>query len=374
MVLRRSARHKANTSGSGSSSSSFSSSRKNISRATKHSPRQQTARRRSKRLSKEEVSSSSSSESDSSDSESEDELVPSNLFEVELTEAQKKIINTNILKQQEMLKAYEKREKDRTVKDLVEMMQCTEEEAKTALQQTKGNYDKAINKLIILKRKQGREERRLACVGRSSRRKSDAQILETVSLPESAIVNEKQEEQESRASRSKRLKLQNLMKKKARVVIPEMKDIKKMTEVLKKATAKKQVRRLGRVTHKATKKCELVEIGKIDTRLRFSNSGYIFPVGYKSYINYISSKDPTKHCRHLCEIIAPEVTGGKNSKEWQNARPIFRITADDRKDEPLEGFSATKPWKLILERINVGRRKKKWKKSKPPLLVLNTLV
>ena len=47
------------------------------------------------------------------------------------------------------------------------------------------------------------------------------------------------------------------------------------------------------------------------------------------------------------------------SKSWENAKPIFRITADDRKDEPLEGFSATAPWKLILNRINVGREKKK---------------
>eukprot|EP00944_MAST-04C_sp_MAST-4C-sp1_P005827 g5827.t1 len=296
-----------------------------------------------------------------------DEGVPHNLFETKLTRAQKAKIQANISKQQDMLRAYEAREKSRTINDIIEMMQCTEEEAVTALKKSKGSFDKAISKLINLKRKQQVAARRME-MGTSRTQRA---VSEPVSLPEDAIVTVSSSRRSStssgaslgvvsqrRSGRAKEIAAKPASSK-ARVIIPKITSVKKMKEVLKKATQKKQVSRFGRVTHKATKKCQLISIGAIDTRLKFSNSGYIFPVGFKSYITYISSEDPSTHCRHTCEIVAPQNVGKKGSREWNNARPIFRITAEDREDEPLEGNSATAPWKKILERINMGRKKRK---------------
>ena len=84
-----------------------------------------------------------------------------------------------------------------------------------------------------------------------------------------------------------------------------------------------------------------------------------FPCRLQILHNIHIDEDPSTHCRHTCEIVAPQNVGKKGSREWNNARPIFRITAEDREDEPLEGNSATAPWKKILERINVGRKKRK---------------
>ena len=131
-----------------------------------------------------ESSESESSDSDSSSDSDMDEGVPHNLFETKLTRAQKAKIQANISKQQDMLRAYEAREKSRTINDIVEMMQCTEEEAVTALKKSKGNFDKAISKLINLKRKQQAAARRME-MGTSH---SQRTVSEPVSLPEDAIV------------------------------------------------------------------------------------------------------------------------------------------------------------------------------------------
>ena len=85
-----------------------------------------------------ESSESESSDSDSSSESDVDEGVPLNLFETKLTRAQKAKIQANISKQQDMLRAYEAREKSRTIHDIVEMMQCTEEEAVDALKKIEG--------------------------------------------------------------------------------------------------------------------------------------------------------------------------------------------------------------------------------------------
>ena len=369
---RRSTRKKTKTGGgipkqsssSSSSSSTSKTSKTSTTKTTKNSFNKRFVRRKSRRLNRNSTvvaapppidSDSSSSDSDSSSSDSDfDGVIPGNLFETELTRAQKQKINENILKQQKMIKAYEEREKSRTINDLIEMMECTKEEAETALQQTKGNHDKAINKLIILKRKQERETRRkqLEAEGHifpgRKKRKLNEMEQEPVLLPANAIVN-------TDSPSSTRGKKKVVLK--PRVVIQQVKTVEQMKSIL--IQKKKNRSRYGRVTHKATKKCELINIGKIDTRIRFSNHGYIFPVGYKSYITYISSKNPNEHCKHLCEIVAPTNCGEKDTEEWKKARPIFRITADDRPDEPVEGFSATGPWKKILVRINVGRKREK---------------
>ena len=122
---------------------------------------------------------------------------------------------------------------------------------------------------------------------------SQRTVSEPVSLPEDAIVTVSSSRRSSTSSgasleagtQKRNARAKEIVAKpapsKARVIIPKITSVKKMKEVLKKATQKKQIRRYGRVTHKATKKCQLISIGAIDTRLKFSNSGH-FPVGFKS--------------------------------------------------------------------------------------------
>jgi hypothetical protein len=66
------------------------------------------------------------------------------------------------------------------------------------------------------------------------------------------------------------------------------------------------------------------------------NSGYIFPEGFASRVNFRSSLVLDALCVHECAILGPE------GQFWP--APTFRVTAMDRPQEPLLAKSCTGCW------------------------------
>ena len=69
------------------------------------------------------------------------------------------------------------------------------------------------------------------------------------------------------------------------------------------------------------------------------NSGYIFPEGFCSRVNFRSSVMLDALCVHECAIL------GRGGQFWPAA--TFRVTALDRADEPLDAKSCTGCWAQV---------------------------
>lgn len=100
----------------------------------------------------------------------------------------------------------------------------------------------------------------------------------------------------------------------------------------------------GRVKHKGAKKAELVEAGELHAHKDWYNSGYIFPLGFKSRLLFRSSVELDALCYHECEILGP------GNPYWP--KPTFMVRALDRPDDPLIAASCTGCWTQVLKRIN----------------------
>ena len=69
------------------------------------------------------------------------------------------------------------------------------------------------------------------------------------------------------------------------------------------------------------------------------NSGYIFPEGFCSRVNFRSSVVLDALCVHECAIL------GQEGQYWPAA--TFRVTAMDRVNEPLDAKSCTGCWAQV---------------------------
>ena len=69
------------------------------------------------------------------------------------------------------------------------------------------------------------------------------------------------------------------------------------------------------------------------------NSGYIFPEGFASRVNFRSSVVLDVLCVHECSIL------GEEGQYWPAA--TFRVTSMDRADEPLDAKSCTGCWSQV---------------------------
>jgi SNF2 family DNA or RNA helicase len=78
----------------------------------------------------------------------------------------------------------------------------------------------------------------------------------------------------------------------------------------------------------------------------FHNDKYIWPVGFKSVREYISTVDTSVRTKYTCEILN------------DNYHPIFQITPQDDAKNPILAKSASQAWTKILERINDKRNEK----------------
>jgi hypothetical protein len=289
-----------------------------------------------------------------------------------LSVEQKRRMQENLQRHKKMVEDYERREQKRKINDLLVLFGPSGlDETTAALQLAKanGNESVAAERLLQtgrskrgLKRKsETRMKTKLAAnvvatPRRSTRTRAKVSPynLSHSDLQKKAYSKLTNSPGKHRCKNSATPRIEKKEKPIHRLVAPptKPKTVNAMKAVLKRADAagERLQKRLGRVSHKATKKCELVSAGKIDLRPKFHNSAYLFPVGYKSKIEYISSKKPDVRCTHICEILADSKKG--------DAKPVFRITAMDRPSQPLEGKSATAPWKLVLNRINEGRAKR----------------
>ncbi len=69
------------------------------------------------------------------------------------------------------------------------------------------------------------------------------------------------------------------------------------------------------------------------------NSGYIFPEGFASRVNFRSSVLLDALCVHECSIL------GREGQFWPAA--TFRVVAMDRPNEPLYAKSCTGCWSQV---------------------------
>eukprot|EP01125_Pyxidicula_operculata_P016654 TRINITY_DN576_c0_g2_i1.p1 TRINITY_DN576_c0_g2~~TRINITY_DN576_c0_g2_i1.p1 ORF type:complete len:2102 (+),score=699.65 TRINITY_DN576_c0_g2_i1:116-6421(+) len=88
-------------------------------------------------------------------------------------------------------------------------------------------------------------------------------------------------------------------------------------------------------------------LGKINTGDAFNNKQYIYPVGFKSRREYMSTLDPSKRCVYICEILN------------QDNSPKFKITPEDDPENFVVSDSAASSWKVIMERINSKKQEKR---------------
>ena len=72
------------------------------------------------------------------------------------------------------------------------------------------------------------------------------------------------------------------------------------------------------------------------------NSGYIFPEGFKSRVNFRSSVELDQLCVHECEVL------GRGGQYWP--APTFKVAAGDRTDEPIFAKSCTGCWTGVRKR------------------------
>jgi len=78
--------------------------------------------------------------------------------------------------------------------------------------------------------------------------------------------------------------------------------------------------------------------------LNFHSEKYIWPLGYKSSREYTSTKDISQKCKYHCEILE------------MNNKPFFKVIPEDDPDNPVMGYSASKAWKQILDRVNSAKK------------------
>jgi hypothetical protein len=81
-------------------------------------------------------------------------------------------------------------------------------------------------------------------------------------------------------------------------------------------------------------------LGQIDSRPAFHSEKYIWPVGFRSTREYMSTVEKDKRCNYLSVI---KDDGGK---------PLFEVIPEDDPDNPASSNSASNAWKQILERVN----------------------
>lgn len=90
-----------------------------------------------------------------------------------------------------------------------------------------------------------------------------------------------------------------------------------------------------------------MQLGKIRTDYQYYNSNYIWPIGYKSKKSFLSYKDATVHIYYFSEIVI-------NPKS--NKIPLFRVTAEDDKDNYVETTSPTSSWMLVLGKVQERKK------------------
>jgi superfamily II DNA or RNA helicase len=72
----------------------------------------------------------------------------------------------------------------------------------------------------------------------------------------------------------------------------------------------------------------------------FHNEKYIWPVGFKSVRDYMSTITPEGRCKYTCEIVD------------DGERPLFVVTPEDDPANASKAPSASQAWKNILDRVN----------------------
>uniref|UniRef100_A0A6B2KW73 Uncharacterized protein n=1 Tax=Arcella intermedia TaxID=1963864 RepID=A0A6B2KW73_9EUKA len=83
-------------------------------------------------------------------------------------------------------------------------------------------------------------------------------------------------------------------------------------------------------------------LGRVSDKKTFHNEKYIWPIGFKSRREYISSVDVSKRTQYICEILDGD-------------RPIFKVTDPDDPVNTVTATSSSSAWKQILDRINSKR-------------------
>jgi hypothetical protein len=82
----------------------------------------------------------------------------------------------------------------------------------------------------------------------------------------------------------------------------------------------------------------------------FHSTSYIWPIGFKSTRQYASMKDPERKTTYFNEIID------------NGDAPIFRVSAEDDLENPIDAPSPTAAWKTIIERVNVVKAERTGKR------------
>lgn len=82
----------------------------------------------------------------------------------------------------------------------------------------------------------------------------------------------------------------------------------------------------------------------------FHSTSYIWPIGFKSTRQYASMKDPDRKTTYINEIID------------NGDAPIFRVSAEDDLENPIDAPSPTAAWKTIIEKVNAVKAERTGKR------------
>ncbi|KAJ1476751.1 F/Y rich C-terminus-domain-containing protein [Baffinella frigidus] len=83
------------------------------------------------------------------------------------------------------------------------------------------------------------------------------------------------------------------------------------------------------------------DFGKVEPhKSGYHDEEFIYPVGFRSSRKYLSVVNPAAKCLYYSEVV-----------EGPDGEPIFRVTCEQDKSEPIEDKSADAVWSVVLERI-----------------------
>ncbi|KAK9845519.1 hypothetical protein WJX81_008428 [Elliptochloris bilobata] len=97
------------------------------------------------------------------------------------------------------------------------------------------------------------------------------------------------------------------------------------------------------------------DLGTVEWRRKsFHSETNIWPIGYRSVRFYASRRNPEVRVAYECEIL----DGGD--------APLFRLIAEDDRDHPLTGPTASAPWTAVVRQVAVRRAEIEAARGDPP--------
>lgn len=95
------------------------------------------------------------------------------------------------------------------------------------------------------------------------------------------------------------------------------------------------------VSQKLSYSVEPLCFGTIMPGKQWCSSQAIFPKGFKTRVRYLSLLDPSRTCNYISEVVDGGFLG-----------PIFKVTAEEIREETFTQDSAVKCWDMVRERVN----------------------